>query len=152
MDEVPEGVINMRKTLIAIFFLTAASGIISRASVWDTGIAAGNGWKWLSGIGFVYSENGSNWAYHLDFWEWMYSPSAKHDDIVFYGRPALNSDWFWSSSSIWPIVYSIRTNTWYQFTSDSHWELESDTGEWILIWPLPLVDEDISFVNELPGG
>ena len=84
---------------------------------WDYGSTdIGSGWRNLTWFG-NYAPLGCGWLYHQQH-DYLYvtSSSAAHS-IFFYMSDG--DSWFWTSSTVYPIMYRFADNTWYYYEMGS---------------------------------
>ena len=79
----------------------------------------GNGWKWVSWFGRVYTTS-APWYYHSEH-GWLYSTSSSENDIWFYQA---QTGWMWTNKSTYPLFYRDQDNTWLGYmhgTTNPRW-------------------------------
>ncbi|MGC9194361.1 MAG: hypothetical protein ACP5IL_02770 [Syntrophobacteraceae bacterium] len=108
-------VMDASKTVMAGVY-TDTSGadaieIATKTTFWSPGdVPLGNGWEYSYWFGYVSTAN-FPWLYHATLgWLWAYETSP--DDIWFYDpRWDGKGGWWWTSSTMYPWIYSLTEGT-----------------------------------------
>lgn len=88
-------------------------------------------WWWSAWLGF-FSSRHYPWIYHnhLGF---LYCTGNSTDDIWLYD---LNLGWLWTSSRVYPFLYSHQRSSWLWYqrgSTNPRWFADLSTGQWLVL-------------------
>jgi hypothetical protein len=103
-------------------------------SVFPDSVALGGGWKWSPWFGFYHDANptftgSQGWVYHLQH-GWLYVPGNPGNGMFLWGQ---TTGWWWTSSTIYPFVYSFDRPGWLYYLLEStnpRWFYNYQLGQW----------------------
>jgi len=95
-----------------------------------------DGWTYSTWLGF-YKRESSGWVFSLSH-GWIY-PVGDSDESIYFQSDS--GDWFWTSSSRYPYLYSYDRNGWMYYSSDdstpeSAYFFDYGSNDWVVFKPI----------------
>ena len=124
-----------KSLLIKLLLVLVLLPCLSYGAVFTDSVALDGGWKWSPWFGYYHdgneSFNGSEgWIYHLEH-DWLYVLENPGNGMFLWGEP---SGWWWTSSTVYPFVYSFDHQSWFWYdpgSTNPRWFYNYQLGHWV---------------------
>ena len=95
-------------------------------SIWDNAISIGSNWYYIEWFGYFFKVADNSWIYHETF-GWLYADFTVSSESVWFYHDQLG--WLWTSSSYFPYVYNVSSQTWFYFVEGGYYDFSKQS--WI---------------------